>query len=46
MNGSVTKNKSKISSLKLKNFSPTSFEVKPITWSHSDNRYSAPHKLN
>ena len=22
----------------LKNFSPTSFEVKPITWSHSDNK--------
>ena len=37
MNGSATKNKSKISSLKLKNFSPTSFEVKPIIWSNPEN---------
>ena len=36
MNGSVTRNKSKTSNLKLKDFSPTSFEVKPITWSNSE----------
>lgn len=36
MSGSATKNKSKTSNLKLKDFSPTSFEVKPITWNNSD----------
>lgn len=36
MSCSAIKNKSKASNLALKDFSPTSFAVKPIIWSNSE----------